>query len=202
MTAPGQAWEQFADLPGIDMAKAMDTWGDFVDLQHFLHHFVLDYASCANQFSALLADGEAGAASDLMHKLKGAAGSLSLPDVFQAARAIEDCKDAQAALPLVPRLRLALETVFGSIGQLGGKPAPAVQHRADPAQATAVLTALLQELGNASGARASLLLAELMPLLHPVALGAIQDCLDCGNLRAAATLVRELAREQNILLPS
>jgi two-component system sensor histidine kinase/response regulator len=201
LTAPAPHWQQFAGLPGIDLAKAMDTWGDFADLQRYLRQFVLDYASCTNQFAALLGAGEPEAASALMHKLKGAAGSLSLPEVFQAARTIEDCMDEQKAATLLPALRAALDTAFASIEQLSPATLPAATPTVDLARATPLLASLLQVLEAGATAPAGPMLVELMPLVPASAMGTIQDCLDSGSARAAATLVRELARELAIVLP-
>jgi HPt (histidine-containing phosphotransfer) domain-containing protein len=200
VTARGQDWDQFANLPGIDFAKGMDTWRDVALFRQFLQQFAIDHACSANQFSALLGAGEWVAASALMHKLKGAAATLSLTGVYQAARAIEDCTDAQAADALLPRLRPALDTAFASIAQLGPAASSFAPGRTDLARAAPLLTALLQAFDAGSAGPAGQLMADLTPVLPAGALGAIQDCLDGANFRAGAILVRELAREQAIAL--
>ncbi len=201
MTPIEPSWEQFADLPGINFAKGMDTWRDFALFRQFLQQFSIDHSSSANQFKALLDAGEWEAASALMHKLKGTAATLSLTDVFQAARAIEDCSDASAAANLLPQLRPALDAAFVSIAQLAcGQPAAAARP-VNLALATPLVAQLFQAFDAKEARQAGQLIIELMPLLPAGALGAIQDCYASTNFRAACTLVRELARELTISNP-
>jgi HPt (histidine-containing phosphotransfer) domain-containing protein len=110
---------RFAALPGIDVAKGIDTWGDFGEYRKFLMNFALDYADCADAFAALLGTGELDEAVALIHKLKGGAGTLALTEVYQVTREIDACADGVSPLHLLPRLRSALDTAMASIALLG-----------------------------------------------------------------------------------
>ncbi len=190
---------RFATLPGIDMAKGMDTWREFAEYRRFLQKFVLDYAGCANQFTALLEAGELDAASMLVHKLKGAAGSLALSTVFDIAREIDGCTNADVSLRLVPRLRVALDEAFASIALLGADQ-PAIDAQLDVEQAVPLLRTLLGALDTDAPDQANNILAQLAPSLPGGALVPIQACVDNFDFRAAETMVRQLARELAIEL--
>jgi signal transduction histidine kinase/DNA-binding response OmpR family regulator/HPt (histidine-containing phosphotransfer) domain-containing protein len=202
-TAPSAEAEpdlaRFTSLPGIDMAKGMDTWRVFAEYRRFLQKFAHDYAGCANQFAAHLQAGELEAASTLAHKLKGAAGSLALTSVFNVAREIDGCTNADVSLRLVPRLRVALDEAFSSIALLGADQ-QAVESQLDAEQATPLLSALLSALDTDAPDRANKILAQLAPSLPGGALAPVQDCVDNFDFRAAEATVRRLARELAIEL--
>ncbi len=190
---------RFIALPGIDVAKGMDTWREFAEYRKFLQKFAIDYADCANCIAAHLAAGELPAASTLVHKLKGAAGSLALPAIFNTTRDIDGCTDAGAALRLVPRLRVALDEAFSSIALLGADQQQ-VETQLDAEQARPQLIELLYALDTDAPDRANRILAALAHSLPSGVLGPVQDCVDNFDFRAAEAKVKDLARELAIEL--
>jgi signal transduction histidine kinase/DNA-binding response OmpR family regulator len=185
---------RFTSLAGIDIAKGMDTWRVFGEYRKFLQKFALDYANCVDRFAAHLAAGELEAAGTLVHKLKGAAGSLALPAVFNIAREIDGCTDAVAPMRLVPRLRVAMDEAFASIALLGADQQP-LDAQLDAAQAAPLLANLLSALDTDAPDRANKILAQLAQSLPSGALAPIQDCLDNFDFRAAEAMVRQLSHD-------
>ncbi len=185
---------RFATLPGIDIAKGMDTWRDFKEYRRFLQKFADDYRDCANEVTALLADDALDLAGQLVHKLKGAAGTLSLTEIYKVARELDGCHDRTVSMRIVPRLRAALEQAFESIALLGAEQQP-LKSKLDVEQAAPLLSALLRALDTDSPDHANELLGQLAPSLHAGALVPVQGCVDNFDFRAAETMVRQLASE-------
>jgi len=109
--------------PGIDLAAGIDRLdGDRDFYFMLLREFREKYGDVIGTISALLATGDDANAKQIVHALKGAAGYLSLPEVFGVSANLEQClfdkgEDAWLQENLTA-LQKALGQVFVSIATL------------------------------------------------------------------------------------
>ncbi|MRX10334.1 response regulator, partial [Pseudoduganella sp. FT25W] len=77
-------------LPGIDMAAALARLGGNTKLLRILlERFVSDFAATPAQLLAAMDQGDLDQAALLVHKVRGAAGNLSMPELHRAAGELE-----------------------------------------------------------------------------------------------------------------
>jgi signal transduction histidine kinase/DNA-binding response OmpR family regulator/ligand-binding sensor domain-containing protein/HPt (histidine-containing phosphotransfer) domain-containing protein len=77
-------------LPGIDMAAALGRLGGNTKLLYMLlHRFVDDFAPAPQRLLAAIEHGAYDQAALLVHKVRGAAGNLSMPELHHAAGELE-----------------------------------------------------------------------------------------------------------------
>ncbi|WP_326540740.1 response regulator [Pseudorhodoferax sp.] len=200
--APAQAAPaRPADVPGVDLAQGLQIWADAEAYHRFLGRFAREHADSAEHIGTLLADGERERAAGLVHRLRGAAAHLALPDTAAAAAEIERLllagEDPAAALQ---HLREALATASASIAAL--RPAAAVAPtagnasgwRPDPGQRT-LLQSLLAALDRDDPGPAEPMLAALasqLPAGATQTLQTLQGLLDDYDFRGAEQQVRQL----------
>jgi len=118
----GSAAEQDMDaaspsenLPGIDVARGLIAWQDLKDFREFLLKFAASYADCADRLSALYASGDLAGAKALVHKMRGAAGTMALVDVAARAAELEMLEPQADHTEALQLLRSALDTALASI---------------------------------------------------------------------------------------
>ena len=102
-------------LPGLDVAQGLELWQETTAYGEFLKKFATQYADCGDRLRAHYDGGDTVAAKAFLHKLRGAAGSMALPDVVRSASALEKLDAAQDPGPALQQLLKALDTVFASI---------------------------------------------------------------------------------------
>ncbi len=104
------------ELPGLDVARGLSVWLDPKDYGEFLDKFAATYGDCGSRLRALYMANDVAAARALLHKLRGAAGTMALGDVARCAGELEmretTVDDPDSALQ---PLQSALETALGSI---------------------------------------------------------------------------------------
>jgi CheY-like chemotaxis protein len=94
------------ELPCFDLPGAiMRVGGNQVLLRKLLLRFANDYAASPAQIDALLQDGRASQACELLHRIKGASANLGAEHVALAAQTFED--EIKAQQPLATRERFA-----------------------------------------------------------------------------------------------
>ncbi|HVR50507.1 MAG TPA: response regulator, partial [Pseudorhodoferax sp.] len=184
------------DLPGIDLAQAMQIWPDTQAYRRFLQRFVQQHGDNGQQVAELLAAGERERAAGVVHQLRGAAAHLALPETADAAAELEGLllvgADPAAALQ---RLRASLERACASVERLyPASPAPASTQAVQPpdARQRTLLQSLLAALAQDNPGPAEPVLAALAPTLSPSDLQALQGLLDDYDFRGAEEQVRRL----------
>ncbi|MES2952259.1 MAG: response regulator [Pseudomonadota bacterium] len=102
-------------LPGIDVTKGLSIWLDPKDYCEYLGKFAATYADCSSLLRASYAENEVAAARALLHKLRGAAGTMALFDVARCAAELETLEASHDPGAGLQQLESALETAFASI---------------------------------------------------------------------------------------
>ena len=108
-------------LKALDLNSGIQMWGDTRAFVKALNHFSRDHESAARNITSLLVNGDIANGRMAAHKLKGASGNLSMPEVFRITsemdRALAENR-INDARKLCPGLEKALETALASIGRL------------------------------------------------------------------------------------
>ncbi|MTV36244.1 hybrid sensor histidine kinase/response regulator [Duganella radicis] len=187
-----------AELPGIDLARALAVWKEPRQYSAILDRFAADFGDIADRLAAeLAARGPAGldAAS---HQLKGVAGNLALPEVTRLAAALQQAAvHGGDAAGLIEALRAALATVLASAASLAAQAAGQGTSPPVPAALAAqsvpqLLDALLACLDHDNPDAATSLLAALSARLPGGALDTVRARLDGFDFRGAEAAVRAL----------
>jgi signal transduction histidine kinase/CheY-like chemotaxis protein/ligand-binding sensor domain-containing protein len=111
-------------VPGVDMTAVLDRLGGNRKLlAALLERFVADVEPSPPRLLAAIADSDFGQAAALVHKVRGAAGNLSMPDLHRAASELEQLLLAPAPSPArldeaLAAFGAALETVLDAIRRL------------------------------------------------------------------------------------
>ncbi|MCK7582801.1 MAG: response regulator [Chromatiales bacterium] len=100
------------DLPGLAIDQGLRLWRDPDRYRQYLRRFAHDYADSA----LTIAGADPEAARQLAHKLKGTAGSMSLPEVAAQAGVLETQLMAGLEISVQP-LQDALTTALESIAR-------------------------------------------------------------------------------------
>ncbi|MEO5935278.1 MAG: response regulator [Duganella sp.] len=114
--------------PGIDMDAALERLGGHgALLTRLLGLFAHDFGATLQHIHDAIDHGDLTRAAELVHKIRGAAGNISAPELFAAATALEERLRAQeAALPeLLRAFAQAFELVMGSAHSELAKQSPA-----------------------------------------------------------------------------
>ncbi len=120
LTAPGhtesaQPESTAGALPGIDVAMGLSLWQDPVVYGEFLKKFITLHADVGDRLRAFYAAHDQARAKAFLHKLRGTAGSMALPDVVRSAAALEALDGTEDTEPALQQLESALATAFASI---------------------------------------------------------------------------------------
>ncbi len=204
-----------ADLPGIDVRRALDRlMGDRQLFVRLLIEFAKDYSGVVGLIRESVANKDTASAGHIVHTLKGVAGNLSMTEVYAAAQHWEaalkkgDPADVASALD---KLNEALRPVIEAVACLppeetAGTPPAGIseQHAELPARLVPALTALDKLLKkNSFSARKQFgLLKELLTggEFHPF-LERLEDSLACLDFKEARIHLASLARVIGVILP-
>ena len=192
-------------LPGLDVARGLDLWGDAKTYRQYLRKFADDYACSVVTMRAVLANNQPSVAAALAHKMKGSAANLALLDVSQQAAVIERELTAGAVTADLSGLQEAVATALVSINCYASAAASGAGVAAPLDRVQADLLAprfldLLQALDSGYPERAEPLLDELAAAL-PV--GQLQPLLDAClsfDFDGAVIAARKLAQSLGISL--
>ncbi|SEN79406.1 Signal transduction histidine kinase [Duganella sp. CF517] len=114
--------------PGIDMHAALERLGGHgALLTRLLSMFAHDFGATLQHIQDAIDTGDLAQAADLVHKIRGAAGNISAPDLFAAATALEQrLRERESALPQLLRdFAQAFEIVMHSAHEEIAKQMPA-----------------------------------------------------------------------------
>jgi len=190
-----QTARQNRNLPGIAVEKGLGMWGDEAQYSKFLNKFRNDFANSGDLLDGYFSAGDQKNARALLHKLKGAAGTLALTVVAQCAAELEMIEPSTDTAPGLARLKSSMEIAFASIEQYAAQIKPL---RNEPVpQNTKPLPELLEELLNALDSdapdNANRLIESMQTVLSRDFAIQIQACIDNFDFRGAESLVRQLA---------
>lgn len=108
-------------LPGINVAQGLSLWQDAKAYSEFLTKFATLYANCGDQLRTFYDNNDVAAAKALLHKLRGAAGSMALQDVVRSSAALEMLGAAEDPDFALQQLQSALAVAVASIAVFTAK---------------------------------------------------------------------------------
>jgi CheY-like chemotaxis protein len=188
---------------GIALDDAARIWRDLAVYRRFLAKFARDNTGSMEQLRLLLEQGNAKLAGALLHKLKGSAGNLALPELTHVAGRLErqlmEGGDVLATLgPLQDAFTRACAAIAAYTAEAGnGEPAAAPQPPADNARTKALLDELLAALDRDNPDLVTPVLQQLGGLLPAARLAPIGASVEDFDFRRAEQMARELAAELN-----
>lgn len=199
---PGRVIDPELGLPSLDLSHAATLFKDPKVHQRLLQRFCGSYADSGTRIAGLLQQGDWAEAAALAHKLKGAAGTLSLQRVAEVAASVERALRQHAgADDLVERLKLALDDASRVIADYLALPASGEVEPLDPGDVAALkplLCKLLTALDGDNPDLAEPVLQQLGNTLPPDILARLQEYLEGFAFRAAEAEVRALAQNRGI----
>ena len=182
----------------MDIDRALRLWKEAAVYRKFLRKFVRDYRQCVGEMQG----SERAHARARAHKLRGAAGSLVLEGIFQAAKALE--YSLAGGLPVegaYTALQQALDDALLQIQAYAGEePESEPATPADRERLRQVLQLALQRLEEDSPSAVEPVLVELATLLPAPDLRALRDALESFAFEAGKGAVRLLAEQHRIEL--
>jgi len=179
----------------MDIERGMRTWEDAAAYRNFLNRFAENHGRDGNEVVRLLAEGCRTEAAALVHKLKGAAGSLALMRVWQIAGKLEQTlhheKDPQ---PLAASLSAVLAEAISDIKSFMPcrETAPVMTAR-DDSPTACLCDDLLRALEQDCLDDAESIATRLSGKLPAAPLAALWQRLDSFDLRGAEAIARGLA---------
>lgn len=118
-----EAKVDYSQLPAISIEQGLETWVNEDKYKKFLAKFVEQYASLPVECRQLTEQGDLHSAERLVHKLKGVAGNLGMPQVTEYARELNDLlrqqpvPDESTIASSLDTLEQELSLAIQSIGQ-------------------------------------------------------------------------------------
>ena len=192
-------------LPGLDVAHGLRTWRQADVYAKFLRKFAADYAGSANALEQTLAQGHFKEAAALAHKIKGAAGNLSLPDVAAwATRVDQQLKAGENANTTLEQLRQALHVALSSIAIYAPErrattgAGDLVLNASQSLQRVALLRELLHALDDDNPDQAEQLINDLEHLVPHQKLQLVRATLNDFDFRGAEAATRQLCQALEI----
>lgn len=164
-TAP----ESFPEINGVDVGRGIQTWGDPEAYVEALVRFSNDYADVVSRIKRKIEENDLAEAGQIAHALKGVSGNLSVTEVFNAAKKMDDAikkGKTDTAAGIVPVLEKALNAFLVSISEV--KPKKAVEKRNtpekkfDPVRLSELLVNLLDAFDQYNPAAVEPFLSELL----------------------------------------
>ena len=193
---PAAATQDGQAILPIDVARGLRNWGDNAAFSNYLRRFAAAHGNDGTKIARLLAHGMREDASAVLHKLKGAAGSMALTAVSRSIDGLEQAlgegRDARAPVQL---LQEALEAAGDAIAAYAGvrQEAPGQAATADKATMLRLLDALLRALDLDNPDEAETVLDGLTGNLPADGIAALRERLETFDFRGAETIARALA---------
>ena len=187
-------------FPGIDTHAALAVWKEPAVHQRFLLKFLRDNTGLVELLQQLLQAQDLAEVASRLHKLKGAAGNLALPQLAHAAEALEQAGNEAARVRALEDLTQAFEQVLRSAARYAGEPVPVaaepeVTLPIDAERIKPLLVNLLQALEGHDPDLATPALRDLRGLLPSAQLAGLCRSVDDFDFREARRLVHQLAED-------
>ena len=205
LVAAGPAPRAGGGAERIAFDEAAKVWRDLDVYRRFLAKFARDNADSMAQLRRLLEQGHAKQAGAVLHKLKGSAGNLALPELARTAGSLErrllEGGDALAELATLEQaFSRACEAIAAYTAEpqgAGGAADPAASPPADKTRTRALLAELLAALDRDNPDMAAPVLQQLGGLLPTAKLTPVRASVEDFDFRRAEQLARDLAAELN-----
>ncbi|MBF0539461.1 MAG: response regulator [Nitrospirae bacterium] len=189
------------DLPvleGIEVEKAIGRWKNPTTYIGALIGFSQRYADAIHRISSLIDDKDIEAAKRIVHSIKGLSGNLEMPQVYRISGEVEYSlgqRDVDRAIELLKQLRVALNTVVGSIVKLDVQKQTSEQTIAilDIEKVRDILVLLMKFLKVSSPDEIEPLVMRLEQYVNAEQLGSIKRCVGELNFVEASRQAMRLA---------
>ena len=195
MASPAAATQDGQAILPIDVARGLRSWRDSAAFSNYLRRFAAAHGDDGITIARLLTQGMRKDASAILHKLKGAAGSMALTAVSRSADELEQAlgegHDARAPVQL---LQEALEAAGVAIAAYAGvrQEAPGQAATADKTTMIRLLDALLRALDLDNPDEAETVLDALAGNLPADRIAALRERLETFDFRGAEMIARTL----------
>ena len=192
---PAAATRDAHAIPVIDFARGLRSWKDRAAFNNYLRRFAAAHGNDGAVIARLLAQDMRKDASGVLHKLKGAAGSMALMAVSRSVDRLEQAlgggHDARAP---VQQLQMALEAAGIAIAAYAGvrQEASGQAATADKATTIRLLDALLRALDLDNPDEAEAALDALTGNLPGDRIAALRERLETFDFRGAEMIARAL----------
>ncbi|KQY81026.1 response regulator [Pelomonas sp. Root1444] len=204
--APADAGPPAPANGGVDVIAVEDAvkvWRDLAVYRRFLAKFARDNADSMAQLRQLLDEGNAKQAGALLHKLKGSAGNLALPELTRVAGRLErllmDGGDVLAEFAALQDAFIrACAAIAAHLAEQGAEAPPPVataQAPADKARLKPLFDELLGALDRDNPDLATPVLQQLGAWVPDASLAPIRASVEDFDFRRAENLARELVAE-------
>jgi len=189
-----------AEPAWLNIDQALQTWRDAAVYASFLRKFMSDYAN----FVSGLNGAAPSTAKAQVHKLRGAAGSLVLPGIANAAADLESAlkTDLPTSQPL-DALKTAMLSTFAEIKLYISQETDVQTEQIHSVSSTGLRTLLQQALialDEDSPANVEPLLKDIRASVSAQDLAPLQEALENFDFRACKMAIRALARKYNVKL--
>ena len=192
--------ETLENLPGIELKRGLAIWRDNAVYKRYLYKFSQDYADSVS----LIAQATPTEGATFAHKLKGAAGSLALMEVAEAATAIDSTlregkgdATTKALLVLQTALALTLKSIaFYASPDIVTMPPTAI----DDVITQSLLNKILVALNADDPSFVEPLLKELRFHLPIEQLKVLTAAIDGFDFRGAETATLSIAAQLGLVL--
>ncbi|MDR7268671.1 signal transduction histidine kinase/DNA-binding response OmpR family regulator [Pelomonas saccharophila] len=203
LEAPVPAGSQPASghsFEGLVVDEAAKVWRDLAVYRRFLAKFARDNADSMQQLGLLLEQGDAKQAGALLHKLKGSAGNLALPELARAAGHLEhrlmDGGDVRAELaPLQAAFARACQAIAAYLGETEAVEPAGAPASVSKTRLRALLGELLDALDRDNPDLAAPALQHLEGQLPQARLAALRASVEDFDFRRAEQMARDLVAE-------
>ncbi len=187
-------------LPHIDVDDAIRRLGGEDMYAFFLSKFVDFYANSGVEVAEHLRQGDSKAASNIVHKLKGTAGTLGLKSVAAQAYKIEQLLNSGAELndnanQLCEAIRQACELIHGYTNKNNSVPNKQIANADDHKELKILLDQLLSALNDDTPSTVEPIMLKLQERISETELQPIQDQIVIFDFEAAKKLTEALIRK-------
>ncbi|MBL1264652.1 response regulator [Methylomicrobium sp. RS1] len=193
------------ELPGIDVKRGLELWGDTEVYRDYISHFVSQYNRAGSEIVQLSQAGDLKAVAAFAHKLKGSSSSLALPTISLRSREIEKAVETpRLIIDAANALQQAIDEVADSVSHwmaISSGPAKpennSLQGRNNEEAVKPVLNKLLVALDEDNPTNAKPLVSELEAMLGIEALADIKESVLSFDFRKAENLTRNFIDNLN-----
>jgi len=188
----------------IDVERGMRNWGDRATYHKYLDRFAATHGEDGQEIARLWTHGQRTDAASLLHKLKGAAGSMALMTVWRNATSLEQAlhqgKDAGTHVQKLPAALAAARTAIAAFESVAEE--ASVLATPDDTAASCLLDDLLGALDRDSLDDAEPILDRLSDKLPADQLAALRQRLDAFDFWGAAAIAHTLVTHPIIAPPN